>query len=113
MSNVIKVNFKNRRSNCPKSFYMRWVSAEYKRCPDPVAWTYHVAFRVYETDKNFAVQFMTGIGSKGQKSPHAYSRSKPVYKKDLDKLWYYIFDKLDFYRADVKAVESAIRKVAV
>lgn len=92
---------------------MHGIGAEYKRCPNPTGWMYHVSFHVYETEKNFAVQFMTGMGNKGEALPSCFSRSTPVYKKDLDKLWYYIFDTLDFYKADVKAVEAAIRKVAV
>jgi hypothetical protein len=113
MNNVIKVNFNRRSKNCPAYFYMKWIPAHYERCPDPVAWTYHVKFRVYETSRSFAVQFSTGLGSKGAKSPRCFSNNKPVYRKDIEKLWRYVFEMLSYYKADPKMVEAAIRKVAV
>ncbi len=113
MGQVIKVQFKNRRANCPPQFFSGWIPAELNRSPNPISWTYHVKFKVYETPKSFAVQFSRGIGGKGAAHPPGFSNSSPVYKKDLDKLWRYIFEMLDYYKADTRMVEAAIRDKAV
>ena len=119
MSNVIKVDFKNHRqiekpnSVClPKRFYSGWVSSVISTSKEYDLWTSHIRFKVYETDKNFAVQFSIGQGGQGFASPNSWYDSSPVYKKDINKLWVYIFNTLKQRCVDEKIIKNKIKKEA-
>jgi hypothetical protein len=109
MNNIIQFDFKKAKE-APSNFYINWIPAYYERCPNPVAWTYHVKFRVYQTDKNYAFQMSTGIGGKGYKYPNAFSNGRPYYQKDLNKLWGYIFEILKNYNVDISYIEKEVKK---
>lgn len=96
----------------PHYFNSSWINVLHKRCIDNLLWTYHAKFKLYFTGKNYAVQFYKGIGSEGQISPKAFTKSKPVYKKDLEKMWLYIFEKLKFLNAKENDVYSLINKMS-
>jgi len=113
LSNVIKVDFKNHKTNYLDEFSIGWISALKERCEDPEFWNYHIRFMVYQTDKNFAVQFFEGVGGQYQERPRFFTSEKPKYKKDLDKLWQYIFNRLDYMNADQELIKEKIRKKIV
>lgn len=110
MNNVINVKFKNHQSEYPSHFYSGWLHALHERCPDPIAWTYHLKFKVYETSKKFAVQFSHGIGNEGCNSPNCFSNNQPVYRDDLGKLWDYIFNHLESYNSEIEKVKKKVKE---
>ncbi len=110
MSNIIKFDFVKAKERLPY-FHSKWVSALDKRCENPVAWTYHVKFRIYQTEKNYAFQLYHGVGSEGYSHPSSYFKGSPVYKNDINKIWEYAFNVLKQYNADLKLIEEQIRQV--
>ncbi len=88
----------------PNKFHTNWKPALYERCENPVAWTYHIRFRVYETPNSFAFQFDRGIGSKGLETPRCHSRSTPFYSKKIESIWRRVFETLDLYKSDKEAL---------
>lgn len=109
VSNIINFDFKKAKET-PSNFYINWIPAYYERCPNPIAWTYHIKFRVYQTSKNYAFQISTGIGGKDYTMPRSFSNTKPYYNKNLDDLWTYIYNVLNHYNVDIEYVNKEIRK---
>jgi len=94
MGNIIQVDFKARQLQKkaqlrPNKFYSGWVSASI-----PNKKTSFIKFKVYQTSKNYAVQFSIGEGTTYHDSPDFWYTESPLYRKDLDDLWTYIFNRL-------------------
>jgi hypothetical protein len=108
MSNIIQFDFKKSKESL-SSFHIHWIPALYKRCENPIAWTYHIKFKVYKTNKNYAFQISTGIGGEGYNTPRGFSNSSPYYSKNLDAIWTYIFNILEQYNVNIEYVKKEIR----
>ena len=115
MKNIINVNFKNDKSEQKtlKYFNSFWFKSLSKRCEDPNFWSYHLKFKVYETDKNFAVIFSFGVGSQFEETPSRYYNDTISYNKDINKLWKSIFKKLERYNVDTSLVKKEINKALI
>lgn len=111
MGDVIVVNFKNHKTEMLTKFFSGWIPTfiEGRTDTDPSCWTTHIKFHVYETNKNFAVQFSRGTGNTKNSSPSGWSDSSPVYKKDIDKLWEYIFNCLEQLNIDKEIINKKIK----
>ena len=110
MNNIIKFDFKKENERLPY-FHSKWMPALDERCENPIAWTYHVKFKIYKTEKNYAFQLYIGIGSEGLSYPKSFSKNNPVYNKDLSKIWTRAFNVLRQYNVDLKIVEEQIKQV--
>jgi hypothetical protein len=113
MSNVIKGNFKNHRTEYPSRFFCGWIPSVVCTSEEYQLYTSHLKFRVYETAKNYAFQFSIGQGGEGSERPYSFYDASPVYNKSLEKLWEGIFSRLESRNVDVKLVREKIREFSI